>query len=653
MADASAASEQDGSPVSTPSATQRVKAMSLEEVQQLLARDGRRIVLVDGPDDTRMVRREKHKVVIGAPGSGRVWTLTELLACAAAVPALLTALFLLWWRPHLGLLGGSTALGVMGGMLVSYLYYKNTRRKEQFHQLLSMDPGLKGCQYLLGAVPSWINLTDKEKMEWLNKLLFEMWPYYDRGICQFVKDFVEPIMDQYKPPGLIRRVFFQEFTFGDAPFRIESIKVDEVDDEIDIEVDVRWCGEANITLGIDVLLPGDVTRINPKVTDIVFVATLKIILKPLVRKIPGFAAVALAIKNPPIINYRLNFGSLPSMIGDMVTLPVTTLVDVVINLIVGMLQWPNRVTVPLLSSNGVMPANDPKIDLEVERLSGRVRGVVRATVIRAKGLKSYDKLTGKSDPYVTITTTSTGAPTYKTRHISNSLTPVWEDAVYYLPVLEKDQVLRVEMFDHETVGADEFMGRSSVRLATIVADDGAEEEVWYPLGKGSWNNPQGTGKGEGLVQLALQYRTLEDIVGGSMGAARKGILLVTIMRGEGLVSPKGVFMTSYVKVKVGKSERRTPKVAKETDPRFTYDNRFTFYDVALADDVIITVMEPAALTADDELGSIVFKMPDLVEKKMVSRWTGREQYGYVYDTLELQDSGGGKLELEVEFLPHW
>jgi hypothetical protein len=28
-----------------------------------------------------------------------------------------------------------------------------------------MDPGLKGCQYLLGTLPSWINYTEREKME--------------------------------------------------------------------------------------------------------------------------------------------------------------------------------------------------------------------------------------------------------------------------------------------------------------------------------------------------------------------------------------------------------------------------------------------------------------------------------------------------------
>jgi hypothetical protein len=28
-----------------------------------------------------------------------------------------------------------------------------------------MDPGLKGCQYLLGTLPSWINYTEREKLE--------------------------------------------------------------------------------------------------------------------------------------------------------------------------------------------------------------------------------------------------------------------------------------------------------------------------------------------------------------------------------------------------------------------------------------------------------------------------------------------------------
>jgi hypothetical protein len=48
--------------------------------------------------------------------------------------------------------------------------------------------------------------------------------------------------------------------------------------------------------------------------------------------------------------------------------------------------------VPLLSWDGFMPANDPDVDLEVERLNGRPKGVIKVHVIQAKDLKAYDTL---------------------------------------------------------------------------------------------------------------------------------------------------------------------------------------------------------------------------------------------------------------------
>jgi hypothetical protein len=40
----------------------------------------------------------------------------------------------------------------------------------------------------------------------LNRLLSELWPYYDKAIAKAVKEAVEPIMNQFKPPGLIKKV---------------------------------------------------------------------------------------------------------------------------------------------------------------------------------------------------------------------------------------------------------------------------------------------------------------------------------------------------------------------------------------------------------------------------------------------------------------
>lgn len=255
------------------SAVDRVKAMSLEEVQQLLSKGGRRTEIVRASDGAALLRRVKPRTVIRDRGDGvrLTVTLAQLFAAAAALPAALALLFLLWWRPHLALLGGSAALGALGGVFGAWRYRRNAKAKAQSQELvrgqscgllhararaphagagprrrgtragapaagggspwglrctqaaagrlprrtaapspallpaqrgsggrdmvpqhvqkhetttgpflphprppkpnqpaprqLSMDPGLKGCQYLLGGVPSWISLTDREKME--------------------------------------------------------------------------------------------------------------------------------------------------------------------------------------------------------------------------------------------------------------------------------------------------------------------------------------------------------------------------------------------------------------------------------------------------------------------------------------------------------
>lgn len=125
------------------SAVERVQAMSLEEVQQLLAKGGRATAIVDGPDGAPRVRRKRDKAVIGGPkDTVRTITLGQLLAAAAAVPALLTLLFLLWWRPHLPTLGGSVAVGLLGGLAFALMYNKNKKRKEQLATLVG---GGFGC----------------------------------------------------------------------------------------------------------------------------------------------------------------------------------------------------------------------------------------------------------------------------------------------------------------------------------------------------------------------------------------------------------------------------------------------------------------------------------------------------------------------------
>jgi hypothetical protein len=53
---------------------------------------------------------------------------------------------------------------------------------------------------------------------------------------------VEPLLDAYKPPGLVKKIYFKTLTFGDAPFKIDNVWVDKANDnEVCLEVCTHSC----------------------------------------------------------------------------------------------------------------------------------------------------------------------------------------------------------------------------------------------------------------------------------------------------------------------------------------------------------------------------------------------------------------------------
>ena len=68
-------------------------------------------------------------------------------------------------------------------------------------------------------------------------MMGQMWQYYDRAIGQAIKECVEPIMEQYKPPGLVKKIYFKRITFGDLPITIDDVWIEnEGEKHILIEV---------------------------------------------------------------------------------------------------------------------------------------------------------------------------------------------------------------------------------------------------------------------------------------------------------------------------------------------------------------------------------------------------------------------------------
>jgi hypothetical protein len=87
-------------------------------------------------DPSQAWRKKQRRCTVGLPRH-RMLSIGQLLAGVAGAWATVLLLFLTWWKPNLGMTGGATGLGMMFGMLYTYLYYKNVKSKQQYQQVVS------------------------------------------------------------------------------------------------------------------------------------------------------------------------------------------------------------------------------------------------------------------------------------------------------------------------------------------------------------------------------------------------------------------------------------------------------------------------------------------------------------------------------------
>nr|CAB3496485.1 unnamed protein product [Digitaria exilis] len=224
-----------------------------------------------------------------------------------------------------------------------------------------------------------------------------------------IRDSVEPILDDYRPPG-ISSLKFSRLSLGTKG-------------QITMDMDFRWGGDPNIILAVETL-----------------VAPLPIQFKNL--------QVYTIIRMPkPRIDYILKAvgGSLTAMPGlsDMID-------DTVASLITDMLQWPHRIVFPL---GGV--------DVDVSDLELKPHGKLSVTVVRAESLKNKE-LIGKSDPYVVLFI----RPMFKekTSVIDDNLNPQWNETFELIAEDKETQYLILEVFDEDKMKQDKRLGIAKLPL---------------------------------------------------------------------------------------------------------------------------------------------------------------------------------------------
>ncbi|XP_036386783.1 extended synaptotagmin-1 isoform X4 [Megalops cyprinoides] len=338
----------------------------------------------------------------------------------------------------------STSLVVFG--LMVYTGWKHTRdakeaRLRSAMQLLHNEQELTSAKTLRSKLdlPAWVNFPDVEKVEWLNKVLQQAWPFVGQ---YFEKLLVETIAPSIRASSThLQTLSFTKVDLGAKAMKVVGVKAHTENDKGQVLLDlyISYVGDVEINV--------EVTRYFCKagVKGIQLHGMLRVILEPLIADVPIVGAVTMFFIRRPKLD--INWTGLTNLL-DIPGLNVMS-DTMIMDTIASFLVLPNRLTVPLVP------------DLHVAQLRSPLpRGVVRIHLLEAEGLAAKDNLmkgaiTGLSDPYAVV---RVGTQTFTSHHVDNSLNPQWREMYEVIVHEVPGQELEVEVFDKDP-DQDDFLGR--------------------------------------------------------------------------------------------------------------------------------------------------------------------------------------------------
>ncbi|XP_015950869.1 calcium-dependent lipid-binding protein [Arachis duranensis] len=307
------------------------------------------------------------------------------------------------------------------------------------------------------SLPEWISFPAYEQVKWLNKELSKLWPFVADAATLVIRESVEPLLEDYRPPG-ITSLKFSKLSLGNVAPKIEGIRVQSLTKgQIIMDIDFRWGGDPSIILAVEAAL---VASIPIQLKDLQVFTIIRVIFQ-LAEEIPCISAVVVALlaEPEPKIDYTLKAvgGSLTAIpgISDMID-------DTVKSIVTDMLQWPHRIVVPL----GGIPVDTSELELKPQ-------GKLTVTIVKANELKNMEMI-GKSDPYVVLYI----RPLFKvkTKVVDNNLNPVWNQTFDVIVEDKETQSLILEVFDKD-IGQDKRLGVVKLLLNDLEAETEKDLEL--------------------------------------------------------------------------------------------------------------------------------------------------------------------------------
>uniref|UniRef100_A0A8C7E522 SMP-LTD domain-containing protein n=1 Tax=Naja naja TaxID=35670 RepID=A0A8C7E522_NAJNA len=250
-----------------------------------------------------------------------------------------------------GYLGLSTIWVLIG--LFFWMWWRRNRRQKQSRLLAAFGLVEDEKQAIsqgiaLQQLPAWVHFPDVERVEWLNKIVEQFWPYFGAIMEKTFKEILEPKIRGKNVH--LKTCTFTKIHLGDKCPKIKGVKTytKEVDRrQVILDLQICYIGDCEIHM--------ELSKLKVGVKGLQLYGTLRVILEPLLTDIPFFGAVTMFFLQKP--HLEINWAGLTNLLdAPGISLLSDSLIQ---DLIAARLVLPNRLTVPLKKNMNVAQLRFP------------------------------------------------------------------------------------------------------------------------------------------------------------------------------------------------------------------------------------------------------------------------------------------------------
>ncbi|XP_018611190.2 extended synaptotagmin-3 [Scleropages formosus] len=327
-------------------------------------------------------------------------------------------------------------------------------------------------------MPAWVNFPEVEKVEWLNKILLQAWPFFAMFMEKLLKEKIQSAIRASNPA--LKTFSFTKVHFGQRPLRVTGVKAytDEVDKrEVVLDLNLSYMGDVDIDA--DVKKP-----ITAGVKSLQLQGMLRVILEPLIGQSPLVGGITMFFIRRPTL--EIDWTGVTNLLDTPALSQMTE--SAITDVIASLMVLPNRMCIPLIDQVKVDQMRFPL-----------PRGIVRVRLVEAQDLVPMDTymmglMKGKSDPYAIL---RVGTIQFRSKTIKETLDPCWNEVYEFMIHEAPGQELEVELFDEDTTDTDDFLGRFCLDFGEVKKERVLDK--WFTL----------EGVKHGKVHLNLQWLSLQ------------------------------------------------------------------------------------------------------------------------------------------------